>query len=41
LYSMLQTNKKESLINAASKWVELADVDNIANYIAAYINTDD
>lgn len=41
LYSMLQTNKKESLINAGSKWVELADVDNIANYIAAYINTDD
>ena len=41
LYSMLQTNKKDSLINAGYKWVELADVNNIANYIAAYINTDD
>lgn len=41
LYSLLETNKKDTLIQAGFKWVEYADISNIANYICAYINTDD
>ena len=41
LYALLETNKKESLTQAGLKWVEFADISNIANYVCAYINTDD
>lgn len=41
LYALLETNKKDSLIQAGLKWVEFADISNIANYVCAYINTDD
>ena len=41
VYSILQSNKKEILTTAGQKWIEFADINNIASYIAAYINTDD